>query len=102
MNKRVRLLPNTYQKLTDNMGFPGQLRGICDVLPLAPTIREQGILWLNALRRGAQDFQQIRARVSSTLLDNLNSHSFARNTTWHKEDTALVSAYGIPSIGKIC
>jgi hypothetical protein len=102
MDNRVRLLPNTYQKLTDNMGFPRQLGGICNVLPLATAICEQWIERLNAFWRWPHNFQQSRARVSPSLFYNLNAYPFARNASWHKQDTTLVSAYGIPSIGKIC
>src|SRR6185312_15512524 len=100
VDNRVRLFPNTYQKLTNNMGFPRQLSGVCYVLPLAATICQQRIERLNSLWRRAQDLQQSRARVSPSLLYNLDAYPFARNASRHKQDTTLVSAYGIPSIGK--
>jgi hypothetical protein len=53
MDKRVRLLPNTYQELTNDMGLPRQLSGVGDVLPLATTISKKRILRLNTLRRRA-------------------------------------------------
>jgi hypothetical protein len=56
MDKRIRLLPDAYEKLAYYMRFPGQLRGVGNVLPLAASIREQGIHGFDSLRGRTQDF----------------------------------------------
>ena len=40
LNNRIGLLANTYEELTYDMSFPGQLCRIGYVLPLTATVRE--------------------------------------------------------------
>jgi hypothetical protein len=84
VDKGIGLFPDAHKQLAHNMRFPGQLRRISNVLPLAATISEQWVFWLDAFRRRSQNFEQICTRVPSTLLHNLHSHTFTWNTSRYK------------------
>src|SRR5579884_1637648 len=101
MYQRIGLFANAYEQLTNNMSLPGELCRVGDVLPLTATIGEQRVCRLNPLWRGSQNLDQICPHMSSALLYNLNTHPLARNPSRYKQDTSLIAAYGIASVGKI-
>src|SRR5436305_6910035 len=84
------------------MRLPSQLSRIGDVLPLTTAIREQGVSWFHPLRGRTKDLNQVCARMSSAFLNDLHSHSFARNPSWNEQHTSLITTYGIASVGKVC
>src|SRR2546422_781493 len=102
MYHSIRLLTNANKELAYNMCLPGQLSWVGNMLPLATTVGQQRISRFNTLWGGAQDFQQGSTCMPPALLNNLYTHSFSRNTSWDKEDTSFIAAYGIATIGKVC
>src|SRR5450432_4458745 len=102
MDESVCLFADTYEQLTYDMSFPGKLCGIGDMLPLAATVSEQRIGRLNTFWSRAQDIDQVSASVPPTFLDNFYSNALARNPSWDKQDTTLIAAHGIASIGQVC
>jgi hypothetical protein len=102
MDNGIGLLANTHEELTHDMCFPGQLRGISDVLPLAAAVCEKWIARFDALRHRAKDFEQICACVSTALLDNVYTYPFSWYTSRDKKYSPFVTTYGVSSVGQVC
>jgi hypothetical protein len=102
MNEGIRLFANTHQQASHNVSFPGQLRWISNMLPIASAVSQIWIGKLNSLGGRTQDFKQFRTGMPPTLLDNLNLYSFSWNSSGDEQNASLVSAYGVTPVGKVC
>src|SRR5437899_2440551 len=102
VDKGIRLFPDAYQELTDNMGLPCQLCRVGNMLPLAATVGQWRIGTFNPFGCGSQDFQQVCPCMSTPLFNNLYLYFLTGDSSGDKKYTSLVAAYSVSSVSQIC